>query len=186
MSMSGWTTNSSCIRWAHTPSTDVKESEGLTMAGLMMFGKGIAIREVCPQFRSDYLDRQGIEPGSSEKWNDRLTDDGTWEHNMYNFVTLVLRRLLLTLPNPGRLTGGERKDGYEVQDAVMEGLVNSIIHCDFAANGVLRIERRTDSIIMRNPGNLRISRKRYMKETSRTPETRLCSECCVWLAMETT
>ena len=53
------------------------------MAGLMMFGKGIAIREVCPQFRSDYLDRQGIEPGSSEKWNDRLTDDGTWEHNMY-------------------------------------------------------------------------------------------------------
>ncbi len=137
-----------------------KGIEGLTMAGLMMFGKGIAIREVCPQFRSDYLDRQGIEPGSSEKWNDRLTDDGTWEHNMYNFVTLVLRRLLLTLPNPGRLTGGERKDGYEVQDAVMEGLVNSIIHCDFAANGVLRIERRTDSIIMRNPGNLRISREK--------------------------
>ena len=43
---------------------------------------------------------------------------------------------------------------------VMEGLVNSIIHCDFAANGVLRIERRTDSIIMRNPGNLRISREK--------------------------
>ncbi len=27
-------------------------------------------------------------------------------------------------------------------------------------NGVLRIERRTDSIIMRNPGNLRISREK--------------------------
>lgn len=137
-----------------------KGSEGLTMAGLMMFGKGISIREVYPQFRPDYLDRIGIEPGSSEKWNDRLTDDGSWEHNMFNFVTLVLRRLMLTLPNPGRLVGGERADGNEVQDAVMEGLVNSVIHCDFAANGVLRIERRTDSIIMRNPGNLRVSREK--------------------------
>ncbi len=40
----------------------------------------------------------------------------------------------------------------------MEGTVNSVIHCDFEANGVLRIERQTEQIIMRNPGNLRISR----------------------------
>lgn len=137
-----------------------KKIEGLTMAGLMMFGKGISIREVYPQFRPDYLDRIGLESGSSEKWNDRLTDDGSWEHNMFNFVTLVLRKLLLTLPNPGRLIGGERADGSEVQDAVMEGVVNSVIHCDFAANGVLRIERRSDRIIMRNPGNLRVGREK--------------------------
>lgn len=45
-----------------------------------------------------------------------------------------------------------------LKDAVMEGTVNSVIHCDFEANGVLRIERQTEQIIMRNPGTLRISR----------------------------
>lgn len=132
--------------------------EGLTKAGLLMFGKGLSIREVFPQFRVDYLDRSGITPGSSEKWNDRLTDDGTWEHNLFNFVALTLRRLFVTLPKAGRLVGGERADDESLKDAVMEGTVNSVIHCDFEANGVLRIERQTEQIVMRNPGNLRISR----------------------------
>ncbi|WP_435406280.1 hypothetical protein, partial [Paramuribaculum intestinale] len=36
-----------------------------------------------PNFRLDYLDLIDIEPGDSKKWNDRLTDDGRWEHNLY-------------------------------------------------------------------------------------------------------
>ena len=52
-----------------------------------------------------------IEPGDSKKWNDRFTDDGRWEHNLYNFLVLALRELLFTLLSEGKLEGTVRRDG---------------------------------------------------------------------------
>lgn len=95
-----------------------QETEGLTAAGLLMFGKSAAIHQVFSNFRFDYLDLIGIEPGSSKKWNDRLTDDGRWVDNIYNFLTLALNKLLFTLPSEGKLQGVVRKDGGELYEAV--------------------------------------------------------------------
>lgn len=64
------------------------EKEGLTRAGLLMFGKGQSIHEVFQTFRMDYLNLIGINKGDSRKWNDRLTDDGRWEDNLYLLVEL--------------------------------------------------------------------------------------------------
>lgn len=137
-----------------------KEIEGLTMAGLLMFGKGQSIHEVFPSFRVDYLDRIDIKPGDDLKWNDRLTDDGRWEDNLYNFLILTLRKLLFTLPSEGRIVDGIRKDGGVLYDAVREAMVNSLTYCDYKLGGVLRIDRMTDRIVMRNPGTLRIPPER--------------------------
>lgn len=137
-----------------------KSLEGLTMAGLLMFGKGQSIHEVFPSFRVDYLDRIDIQPGDDLKWNDRLTDDGRWEDNLYNFLLLTLRKLLFTLPSEGRIVDGSRKDGGELYDAVREAMVNSLTYCDYKEGGVLRIDRMTDKIVMRNPGTLRIPPQR--------------------------
>lgn len=134
--------------------------EGLTMAGLLMFGKRLPIMENFPNFRVDYLDLIGVAPGGSLKWNDRLTDDGRWEPNIFNFATLVMQKLLFTLPSEGRLHGTQRKDGGELHEAIREAIINTISYCDYKLNGVLRIDRRTDEIIFRNPGTLRISRER--------------------------
>ena len=134
--------------------------EGLTMAGLLMFGKGQSIHEVFPSFRVDYLDRIDIKPGDDLKWNDRLTDDGRWEDNLYNFLLLTLRKLLFTLPSEGRIVDGSRKDGGVLYDAVREAMVNSLTYCDYKLGGVLRIDRMTDKIVMRNPGTLRIAPER--------------------------
>lgn len=134
--------------------------EGLTMGGLLMFGKRLPILEVFPTFRIDYLDLIGVKPGSSLKWNDRLTDDGRWEPNLYNFATLVMRKLLFTVPTEGRLHGTIRKDGGDMHEAIREATINTISYCDYKLNGVLRIDRKTDCIIFRNPGTLRISRER--------------------------
>lgn len=57
--------------------------EGLTLAGLLMFGKGLAIRERFDNIRMDYLDMTNLQPDS--RWSDRLTYDGRWENNLYNF-----------------------------------------------------------------------------------------------------
>lgn len=137
-----------------------QETEGLTAAGLLMFGKSASIHQVFPNFRFDYLDLIGIEPGGSKKWNDRLTDDGRWVDNIYNFLTLALNKLLFTLPSEGKLQGVVRKDGGELYEAVREGFINSLTYCDYRLGGVLRIDRRTDKIVMRNPGTLRISPER--------------------------
>ena len=57
----------------------------LTTAGLLMFGQGVAIRERFDNIRMDYLDESNLVPGS--RWSDRLTYDGMWENNLYNFVS---------------------------------------------------------------------------------------------------
>lgn len=134
-----------------------QEVEGLTVAGLLMFGKSIAIHQVFPNFRFDYLDLIGITPGGSRKWNDRLTDDGRWVDNIYNFLSLALNKLLFTLPREGKLQGAVRVDGGELHEAIREGFINTLTYCDYRLGGVLRIDRRSDCIIMRNPGTLRIS-----------------------------
>ncbi len=135
-------------------------TEGLTMAGLLMFGQSQHIHKNFPNFRVDYLDLIDIEPGDSKKWNDRLTDDGRWEDNLYNFLILTLRKLLFTLPSEGKLNGVIRHDGGQLHEAVREAFINSITYCDYLLGGVLRIDRRTDRIVMRNPGTLRIPSER--------------------------
>ena len=67
---------------------------------------------------------------------------------------------MLTLPNEGKLEGVTRKDGGLLYHAVREGFVNCLTYCDYKLGGVLRIDRKTDKIIMRNPGTLRISPER--------------------------
>ncbi len=137
-----------------------QETEGLTVAGLLMFGKSVAIHQVFPNFRFDYLDLIGIEPGGSKKWNDRITDDGRWVDNIYNFLSIALNKLLFTLPSEGKLKGTVRIDGGDLYEGVREGFINTLTYCDYRLGGVLRIDRRSDSIIMRNPGTLRISPER--------------------------
>lgn len=136
------------------------EVEGLTAAGLLMFGKSIPIHRNYPNFRFDYLDLIGIEPGSSQKWNDRLTDDGRWVDNIYNFLSIALNKLLFTLPSEGRLKGVIRIDGGDLYEGVREGFINALTYCDYRLGGVLRIDRRSDRIVMRNPGTLRIPPER--------------------------
>lgn len=49
----------------------------LTAAGLLMFGKGIAVRERFDNIRMDYIDESNLIAGG--RWSDRLTYDGLWE-----------------------------------------------------------------------------------------------------------
>ncbi len=34
------------------------------------------------------------------RWSDRLTYDGTWENNIYNFIKIVLPKLVSDLKRP--------------------------------------------------------------------------------------
>ena len=65
--------------------------EGLTLAGLMMFGKGLAIREEFDNIFMDYRNESAVT--ADIRWNDRITYDGTWENNLFNFFMKVTPKL---------------------------------------------------------------------------------------------
>lgn len=112
------------------------QREGLTVAGLMMFGKGLSVRDRFDNIRMDYIDKTDLVGDS--RWSDRLTYDGTWENNLYNFFTRVIPKLTADLKRPFRLEGMERIDDTPIHKAVREGLTNMIIHADIFITGVLK------------------------------------------------
>lgn len=137
--------------------------EGLTLAGLLMFGKGLAIRNRFPNLRMDYLDLSNIPAGSNIKWNERLTYDGRWENNLFNFITYVMNKITFGIPAVGIVIGTTREDDTPVNRALREGVTNSVIHSDFRVEGVLRIDKTEKEIIIRNPGVLKLSREKIYR-----------------------
>ena len=130
--------------------------EGLTLAGLLMFGKGLAIRERFANFRMDYLDISHLV--GDERYHDRLTYDGRWENNLYNFFRIVSPKLQFDLPRPFKLgKDGRRIDDTPQHEAVREAFTNAIIHSDLMLDaGILRIEKYNDRLCFRNPGLLKL------------------------------
>lgn len=129
--------------------------EGLSLAGLMMFGKGLPIRERFGNFRMDYLNFCNLI--GEERYSDRLTYDGRWENNLYQFFSIVLPKMTFELPRPFRMEGMQRVDDTPQHKAVREAFTNAIIHADLMMDaGILRIEKHDDKLCFRNPGLLRL------------------------------
>ena len=121
-----------------------------------MFGKGLAIRDRFANFRMDYLDMSHLV--GDERYHDRLTYDGLWENNLYQFFRIVSPKVQFDLPRPFKLEkGGKRNDDTPQHEAVREAFTNAIIHCDLMMDaGILRIEKHDDRLCFRNPGLLKL------------------------------
>lgn len=126
----------------------------LTTAGLLMFGKGLSVRERFDNIRMDYIDESNLIPGS--RWSDRLTYDGMWENNLYNFVRQVTPKLVTGIKRPFKLEGMTRIDDTSVHKAIREAVVNMMIHSDYLITGVLKILKTDNGFVFSNPGNLKL------------------------------
>lgn len=134
------------------------KEEGLTPAGLLMFGKGLAIRECFDNIRMDYFDKTGME--GDMRWSDRLTYDGTWENNLCNFLWMVIPKLTKDIRRPFKLEGMTRVDDTPVHKAVREGMVNMLIHSDYMISGVLKVVKEEKGFLFSNPGSLKLPLRR--------------------------
>ncbi len=135
-----------------------EHKEGLTLAGLMMFGDGLAIRDEFDNIFMDYRDESEVTP--EIRWNDRVTYDGTWENNLLNFFTKVTTKLTSDLKKPFKLEGMQRIDETPVHKAVREAFVNLIIHADYLSDaGTLKIIKKADSFEFTNPGILKLPKE---------------------------
>lgn len=132
--------------------------EGVTIAGLLMFGTDEAIRDslAVPQFHLDYRERLSDDPAI--RWTDRLTIDGTWTCNVFEFHQRVLGRLTRDIPIPFRMESTLfRSDQTVVHGAVREALTNALVHADYRGQGGVVIERYRDRFELSNPGTLLLS-----------------------------
>ncbi|MCM1078071.1 MAG: putative DNA binding domain-containing protein [Bacteroidales bacterium] len=133
--------------------------EGLTVAGLLMFGKSEAITdsECCPFFFPDYQEK--LEP--ELRWTNRIYPDGTWEANLFQFYRHVLPRLQSVLPKPFMLKDNIRREETPAHIAVREALINCCIHADYTENASLLIQLHKDKMVFSNPGTMLVSKNQY-------------------------
>ena len=127
---------------------------GLTRAGLLMFGQLASIHEVFPNYMLDYQER--AEARTEARWIDRLTLDGTWSGNLFDFYQRVINKITSELKVPFELKGDQRKDDTPVHVALREALVNALVHADFSGRASLLVVKRPDMFGFRNPGLMRV------------------------------
>ncbi len=139
---------------------------GLTLAGLLLFGKTQAIQDVqaVPGFHVDYRERLSDDP--RVRWSDRVTVDGTWEANLFQFYQQVMAKVS---SDPGlkrpfaQDAEGLRRMATPVHEALQEALVNALIHADYRGQGGIVIDRFADRFEFSNPGTLLVSREQILR-----------------------
>ena len=132
--------------------------EGLTVAGMVMFGRQEAICDphAIPSFQLDYRERLSDDP--AVRWTDRITLDGSWPGNLFQFYQRVILRLTADLKIPFRLKPDLfRVDDTIIHEAIREALVNALIHADYSGEGGIVVEKSRDRFELSNPGSLLVS-----------------------------
>jgi predicted HTH transcriptional regulator len=141
----GWTKNRETKR------------EGLTLAGLLMFGNLRSIMDAVPNYVLDYQERPSdATQDTDRRWVDRVTTDGSWSGNLYDFYRTVIQRLTRDLKVPFKLKGTTRIDDTPIHEAIREALTNTLIHADFTGRVSLYVIKRQDMFGFRNPGLMRV------------------------------
>ena len=149
-------------------------SEGLTVAGLVMFGTDEALRvpEGVPRYGVDY--REYLPAGPDGRWSDRIWPDGTWEANLFRFFERAYPKLVADLKVPFQFGEGgttttpdpaavQRRDDTIVHEAIREALVNALIHADHRGKGGVIVERHRDRFEFSNPGSLLVSFEQLLR-----------------------
>lgn len=128
--------------------------EGLTVSGILMFGTDETIRDVVPGYHVDF--REKLDP--AVRWTDRVTQDGTWTGNLFQFYLRVIQKLSAGLKIPFQLESDLfRKSETIVHEAIREALVNALVHADYQGQGGIVVERYQNRFEFSNPGTLLVS-----------------------------
>jgi ATP-dependent DNA helicase RecG len=132
--------------------------EGITIAGILMFGKERSILDALPHFHLDYQEQLSNDP--EIRWTYRLALDGKWTPNLFNFYYRIYPRLVENINVPFKLDQtATRLEETHVHEALREALVNTLVHADHQTTRTITIINRKDVFIFINPGRLRISRE---------------------------
>lgn len=137
-------------------------TEGLTLAGLLMFSEERIITEVLSQYFLEY--RENSTDIMIGDWSKRFTSqDGTWSGNLYDFYFKVMEELIAGLKEDEQSGHFEEKDKDLIHSALHEVLINAIVHADYYGEGGIVIEKEKNFFQFSNPGLLRITREQALQ-----------------------
>ncbi|CAK8723361.1 HTH arsR-type domain-containing protein [Candidatus Electrothrix laxa] len=128
--------------------------DGLTAAGLLMFGEHTTIQEAFPLYMLDYQEQPAIK--TEQRWIDRLTLDGTWSGNLYDFYRKVFLKLTEGVKVPFELDNDRRLDESPIHVALREALCNVLVHADYSDRAAVLVVKSPAMFEFRNPGMMRI------------------------------
>jgi predicted HTH transcriptional regulator len=133
----------------------------LTVAGLLMFGSHPVIQERFPYYMLDY---QELPPADTQtRWIDRLTLDGSWSGNLFDFHRRIYPKLIKDLKIPFQLEEDKRINETPVHVALREALVNALVHADYSDKASVLVIKRQNMFRFRNPGLMRVSWETAMR-----------------------
>jgi predicted HTH transcriptional regulator len=133
------------------------KTEGVTLGGLMMLGREAAIRDRFPHWHLSYRELPA-DAAAGPRWLDRIAPDGTWNANVFEFYSRVIRKLHQGLKVPFALDVNQfRKDDSPAHAAVREALVNTLIHADYEGRAGVRVLRDPSGYEFINPGLLLVT-----------------------------
>lgn len=125
----------------------------LRNGAVLFFGNIGDIKQICPNY---FLDYQENNSGQS-RWDRRIvSDDYSFNANLYNFFVRVSDTVSATLINPFKTDGIRNMNGNDLKRAVIEGVVNAITNCDYTASPGIIMKRSLDKISIVNSGDLSI------------------------------
>lgn len=151
-------------------------AEGLTLAGLLMLGRERSLLDALPYYHLDYQEQLSADPDA--RWTYRLTVDGKWAPNLFNFYYRVFPRLVDGLDVPFRLDSmGTRLEETHVHEALREALVNTLVHADHQSSRAISVIKRPDAFIFANPGACAFPESSFIRAASPMHATRTCRNC---------
>ena len=125
--------------------------EALTNGAVLFFGYITDILELVPGYFLDYQENLS----GSTRWDYRLaSDDLSFNCNVYNFFSLVSKRLIEGLPNPFKTDGVSNLNGTDLKRSVVEALVNAISNQDFLSSLALTVKKSQNGITVINSGDV--------------------------------
>lgn len=134
-----------------------KKVEGLTAAGLLVFGQEMNITSYFHNYFLDY--REHVNEYEDQRWSNRFTSqNGEWSGNLYDFYNKVIARINEDLKVPFKIdeTDLGRVSDTDLHKALREALLNTIIHADYFTKGNIIVEKNKNEYKFINPGLLRI------------------------------
>lgn len=123
-----------------------------TVAGLVLFGKPVALRRIFPMTRVDYIRVPGRE------WvpdPERRFDSLELRDPLFRLIRRVQAAILDDLPKAFGLAEGDlqRKDSPIVpQRVIREAVVNALMHRSYRSHASVQIIRYSNRLEIRNPG----------------------------------
>jgi ATP-dependent DNA helicase RecG len=139
----------------------------LTYGGLLFLGDNVEILNHFPDFRVDYLEIPATSYADAEpRYTYRIQE----QENLWEYYFVLFQRLRIYADNPLHIgsMGGGYEDNRQL-DALREGLINMLIHCDYFSPMKPRIRVFTNRIEFENPGALPRPIEELMKEDVSIP-----------------